>query len=472
MGAIRTALLSGVALAAATGVAHADELAALKAEIVALDARIAAMETAPQLPEGFRLLAISEGELQETPGAPLTARERAAYGGGATVISVLPTADAPAGASISWSGYTRAGVVYEGADGDTHDKAYTLQGGTWLRDPSKDVKTSKSGNDTNVAGRGQLLVQAKTGTSVGEVGVEMELRTDFSANGKADFYGKVAWGYWQMTKDLTFGGGYNQSIADIIYGYDGSCTCYFTDNADVDFNPGDTTQLRLNYSAGTIGFAAAVESAALDNENDPEDNAKINDGLLGVAGEITYSGDVFSGEIAGLWRDSNDTQTGASEIWQVGLGGSVALGDVATITFAAATGAGPYEVQTTGTIINGLPYDNQWWGASVWSKINLGDKAHMELAAGYKHRDGSDGTIVNDKVTYDVSDVDYHTYAVMGGLYYTPVDQLTLGVEGEWYTTATTGDATNTASNVRYDVDANSHKLWVDLVAVWSFNPP
>ena len=462
----RIAAIGSLALTAMASTARADELTDLKAEIAALDARLAAMEAAPEVPQGFHLLSISEGELQETPGAPLTASARAAYRGRASVIGVLPTADSPAGTTISWSGYARAGVVYEGQSGDTHDKAYVLLDGQWVRDASKDIKTSDSGHETSVGGRAQLQVDAKTGTSVGEVGVELQMRADFSGNTPPDLYAKVAWGYWAMTPDLTLGGGYNQSIGDIVYGYDGSCTCYFTDNADVDFDPGDTTQLRASYVAGPVTFAAAVESASIGNSDagSASVNSAISAGLLGVAGEVSYTGDVFSGEIAGIWRDSNKSETGSSQIWQLGLGGSITMGDVGSLTFAAAIGEGPYEVQSTGTIINGLPYNNTWWGVSAFTSIKLGDKAHMELAGGYKNRDGDQATYKD----YTVSGVNYHTYAVLGGLYYTPVDQLTIGVEGEWYSTSTEGDAVS-KDNVRYSVNASSDTLWADAVAVWSF---
>lgn len=461
MWTIRLALLGSAALAVAAGTARADELAGLKSQIAALDSRVAAMEAAPDLPQGFRLLSISEGGLQETPGAPLSAREVAAYGGGATFIAVMPTGDAPAGAIISWSGYTRAGVVYEGQNRDTHDKAYVLQSGQWVRDASKDIKTSSNNDDIDVGGRAQLLLQAKTGTRVGEVGIEMELRADYDGNGAAGLYGKIVWGYWAISPGLTLGGGYNQSIGDIVYGYDGSCTCYFTDNADVDFNPGDTTQLRATYTAGPVTFAAAVEDASIRGDTSADD--PISAGLLGVAGEVAYKGDVFSGEIASVWRDSDESQTGSSQIWQVGIGGSIELAELGSFTFAAATGEGPFEVQTSGTIINGLPYNNLWWGVSAFTSIHLGEKAHMELAGGYKNRDGDQSSYKG----YAVSDVSYHTYAAMGGLYYTPVDQLTIGLEGEWYTTQTEGDAEK--DNVRYAIDATSDTLWADVVAVWSF---
>lgn len=456
MQAARLLVMGGVAWAASAGAAAADELSALKAEIEALSARVAAMESSPAVPEGYRLLSIGEGALQETPGAPLTARERAAYGGRATIISVVPSADAPLAASISWSGYTRAGVVYNGVRGKTHDKAYVLENGAWVRDAAKDVKGSDDTNDYDVGLRGQLLVQAKTGTAAGEVGVEMKLRVDANGNGEADFYGKVVWGYWAMTPELTLGGGYNQSLGDIVYGYDGSCTCYFTDNADVDFDPGDTSQLRLSYVSGPVTFAVAVEDAALDDDT-------ISKGLIGVAGEIAYAGDVFSGEIAGVFRGSDKEQTGASQIWQLGVGGSIKMGELGDFTFAAATGRGPYEVQSSGTIVNGLPYDNTWWGASTLASINLGETSHVELAAGYKHRDGNQ----TDYKGYDVTKLDYNTYALMGGLYYTPVSQLTLGLEGEWYTVSTTAEARK--DDIRYAVDVDRDTLWVDAVAVWSF---
>jgi hypothetical protein len=172
-----------------------------------------------------------------------------------------------------------------------------------------------------------------------------------------------------------------------------------------------------------------------------------------VAGGLAYAGDAFSGEVAGVWRDSDEGQTGADDIWQLGLGGSIKLDSHGEITFAAAAGEGPYEVQEQGTVISGLPYDNSWWGASVFTSINLNDSSHVELATGYKRRDG-DQTVYKG---YDVDDVEYHTYAVMGGLYYTPVSQLTLGLEGEWYTTSISADASK--DGFKYAVDGDSHTL-------------
>ena len=38
---------------------------------------------------------------------------------------------------------------------------------------------------------------------------------------------------------------------------------------------------------------------------------------------------------------------------------------------------------------------------------------------------------------WEFDGTDYDTWAVAGGLYYTPVEQLTLGIEGQWTTSET-----------------------------------
>ena len=110
-------------------------------------------------------------------------------------------------------------------------------------------------------------------------------RIDPDGNGVADVYLKTAWGYWAMTPELTLGGGYAGSLGNIGYGYDGACTCYYTDNADVGFDPGDTTQLRLSYASGPFSMAVALEDSGFNNGYG-NDNDYNNGQNLGVAGEI------------------------------------------------------------------------------------------------------------------------------------------------------------------------------------------
>ena len=104
---IRSILLGGAALGAATVVALADNT---------VDLDKLASQVAPVLPPGTRLMTISQTPQPEVPGLPLTPKDKARMGPNATTIRILPATDAPAEGSVSWSGYTRAGVVYHGAN--------------------------------------------------------------------------------------------------------------------------------------------------------------------------------------------------------------------------------------------------------------------------------------------------------------------------------------------------------------------
>ena len=492
MKTMKMALMAGAAIAVSAAAAHADELSDMKAQIEALNARVASMETAPSVPAGYQLLAVSKGEALQVPGMMGSDRDRVTNER-ATIISVMPTADAPAGTTISWSGYVNAAVVYNGNDDQWTVKTRT--DGTEFGG-SKFTLSSDSNDDWDVKARGQLRVVATTDTAVGEVGVELKMRGDFAGNGVADVYMKTAWGYWAMTPELTFGGGYAGSLGNIGYGYDGACTCYYTDNADVAFNPGDTTQLRLSYASGPFSMAVALEDSGIYGGY-IGDGSSSNGNQLGVAGEIKYSGDMFSGEISAVYRtvDGNDYTAGSvlladavtasfnsdvDGLWQVGAGLGFNLGDVASLSLAAAIGSGPFtEVNNyTGEITTSLPVQNDWWGISGLASANLSDAVHAEVGLGYKHRE-TDGRSWNidgiDGADIKSSGIDYNTWAVLAGIYYTPVDQLTIGLEGEWYTADYSSSAKATEAAEGFEVgdkislDYEQDNWSVDLVSVWRF---
>ena len=504
MKTMKMALMAGAAVAVSAAAAHADELSDLKAQVESLNARMAAMETAPSVPTGYQLLAISKGEAAQIPGMLGSDRDRV-IDKSATVISVMPTADAPAGTTISWSGYVRAAVVYAGhqgnatlkltytdPDGKTSPQEFTLNKGKENEVTYTDGKikySNLSDDDWDVRARGQLKVVATTDTAVGEVGVELKMRADFNGNGSGDAYMKTAWGYWAMTPELTFGGGYSGSLGNIGYGYDGACTCYYTDNADLGFDPGDTTQLRLSYASGPFSMAVALEDSGLNN-GFGNDNSYYNGNNLGVAGELKYSGDAFSGEISGVYRTVNAddyTQSIGSgvykanidSLWQVGAGVGFNLGDIASISLAAALGSGPYnEVNSSGTIIDSYPVQNDWWGVTGLASANLSDSVHAEVGAGYKHRETDSHDFLSSPLdnadSWKSSGIDYNTWGILGGVYYTPVDQLTIGLEGEWYTKEAKQSVKNTtsgseSSGYKWSLDASTDNWTVDLVSVWRF---
>jgi hypothetical protein len=401
MKTMKVALLATAALAAVSVSARADDAAAIKAQLEALTARIAQLEAGPALPVGYSLLTITEGQATKVPGLDDNDNDTNLYGDKATIISILPTADAPASTTIEWSGYVRAAIVYDDDQG--------------------------SQADTDVLTRGQLKVVGKTDTAVGEVGARVQLRVNADGYGDKNFISNEHWGWWAMTPELTLGGGYTGSLGNIGYGYDGACNCYYTDNADVAFNPGDVTQMRLSWASGPLSFGVALEDATSATANFGGGGSS-----LGGAAEIKYSGDAFNAEISGVYHDGGDFVgvVQSDDSWQVGAGAGFSLGDMASISAAVATG----HVRT----------NQDFWGFSILASADLSDAMHAEIAYGMKDYSGTAfvGWVPNPDL-----------YSVLGGIYYDPVDQLTIGLEAEYINPD--GSTNNTVT--------------VDLVTVFRF---
>ncbi|MFN4141264.1 hypothetical protein [Aestuariivirga sp.] len=473
---IKLALLGGAALAVSAAGAQADDLDALKAQIEALNTRMAAMEAAPAVPAGYQLLTISEGELPQVPGLGMKRGDRLSYGNEATIISVMPTADAPAGTSITWSGQARAGLVYENREGSFDvsfsdpDDANSFGDAFSPYSSDGEYSVDRDVDDLDVKAQARLRVVGTTDTAVGEVGASLEVRGDFNGTGTGDAYVKEAWGWWAMTPEITFGGGYAGSLGDIWYGYDGACSCVWVDNADMSFNPGDVTQMRLAYGSGPLKMAVAVEDGGT-NDGFGDDNSGASGDKLGVSGEVKYSSDIVSGEISGVYRAvEEDDYFDVDANWQVGAGLSFALGDMANLSLAAALGEGPTTKVDDGDIVTNLPLNNSWWGVTALASFNLTDEVHAELAGGYKKREGDDVTVTDeDDVDWNSDGFEYEQWAVMGGLYYTPVDQLTIGVEGEYFTTSVDWSFDEDGGDESIDAEGDVDSFYAAFTGVWRF---
>jgi hypothetical protein len=398
MNMFKMALLGGAALAVSAAGAQADDLEALKAQIESLNARVASMEAAPSVPAGYSLLTVADAKATNVPG--MTAQENASFGGDVTVISVLPTADAPAGATIEWSGYVRAAIALSSVDFD---------------DPLL--------NDTDSAdifARGRLNMTARTDTAVGEVGVRLRIEGNGEGidpgGGFLDVDMPIAWGWWAMTPELTLGGGF-QGTLGYVSAYDSCAVCATIDNAPVYFT-GDTSQLRLTYASGPLSMAIALEDAS--HYSNPWGGSE-ND--FGVAGEIAYAGDAFNAEISALWHGTDNGGI-TDDSYQIGLGLGFNLGDMANILMSVAAG------QTN--------FGDEYVHASILGHMNLSDEVFAELALGVAE---GDGAVVD-------------ALGVMGGVYYAPVSQLTLGLEAEYVAT---------------DSPVESDALFGGFVAIWAF---
>ena len=199
-----------------------------------------------------------------------------------------------------------------------------------------------------------------------------------------------------------------------------------------------------------------------------------------MAGELKYSGDAVNGEISAVWRDTDDNDfSGVNDLWQIGAGLGFNLGDRASLSLAAAYGSGPYQKVASnsspdaGDITTAFPFNNTWWGITGLASVNLTEEVHAEIGAGYKSRSGDDYD--DDEVSSD--GLDGNHWGILGGIYYDPVAQLTIGVEAEYYVnensyTLTCVDDTgcgNFPKGSQAEIEGTSDNFTLDFVSVWRF---
>jgi hypothetical protein len=394
MNMIKFALLGTAAIAAVSVSARATEasdIAALKAQVEALSAQVASNSAQTSAPAGFELVSVTTAPAIVVPGQLVDKN----YATTATTIGVMPTADAPASTVVQWTGFVRAALTY-------YDGPFT--------------------NDTysNVKARAELKVTGTTDTAVGEVGAWVKLRASTGwetgntyqfgnsslpnrpNRGTATVTSPGAWGWWKMTPELSLGGGMDGSIANNGYGYDGACSCNYTDNANSAWShDGDPVQMRLTYASGPMTAAIALE----DYENNGHSST------FGVAAKFNYAGDMFSAGLAGGYWTPADVGTAA---WNINVGVKVGLSDMGFLSVSAGLGNDDHTAS------------NQYWKANALASLNLSEQAHVELGINRISYDTDHAYNLYDS-TYD-----YSQTALLAGLYYEPVKQLTIGLEGEY----------------------------------------
>ena len=427
---MKLALLGTAALAAVSASARADELSDLKAQIEALQADVAALQAAPAVPAGYSLMTMSEAPRIVVPG--LEVRDSMGQSTTATTIGVLPTADMPASTVIQWSGSVRAALAYSSTD-------YDFSIGT---------PADYNSDELHIKARGRLDVTGTTDTAVGEVGASISFYGDFdnnnyfstqSATVKMDY----AWGWWKMTPELTFAGGYAGSLGTIGMGMRKINDAYIS-RGTVGVDGGDFTQFRLSYASGPIGLAIAIE------HTDEEGNNGNDGSSFGVAGEATYAGDMFNAEIAGYVRDADPNAINgrygafsAQTQSQIGLGIGAKLSDMFDVSVAGSIGNNVFFYDSTGSTWIG-----DGWELSAAVVATLSDSISAELGAGMSSYDDFADSNSTDRV------------AVAGGVYWSPVSQLKMGVQASWV---------NTDSDYGTASHASSDRVKAAFVTWWNF---
>ncbi len=336
MKVMKLALLGTAALAAASLGANANDLSDLKAQIEALNSRIATLEAAPSVPAGYNLMTFSKAPRILAPGEKLESGDLAL----ASTIGILPTADVPASTSIQWGGRVAAAFVYGSVDED-NDFFDT--------------------NETHITANVEINLTATTDTAVGEVG----FFTRFKASSLGDLNdgGSISryYGWWKMTPELSMKAGYKDSIGGIGHGSD-LCNCYFNSFVGIAGSSGDSAQFELRYASGPIEAAVTI--------GDYDDTAGLgpSDSDYVVNAEVKWAGDSVSAEVAGFFGEKDDN----TEVWQVGAGATFTMD---MFTLSANGGVGQFT-------------DNHdYWMASLFARASLSDSVSAEIGVGIQDED-------------------------------------------------------------------------------------
>ncbi len=392
MKVFKLALLGSAALAVASVGARAENLDALKAQIEALNARVASLEVTPSVPAGYQMISFSKV-------------------GDEHIITILPSADAPAAAEtkITWTGAVRAGILSVYDSSAAAGKKYSTDVWTAIR----------------------MKVVGKTDTAVGEVGVSIGLRSDNDAvlnyhAGNLNVNTDGFYGWWKLTPNLTFSGGVQNPIqkgtlAKNSYSFDAICTCFENDSwGSISNAPGqkgnglsgssanNPAQLALTYADGPIGLAVALEDT--NNNNDASS--------FGVSAKATYKMDMVGFDLSGgYW---GNTFPGGDASYAVNGGVGLKLDPV---KLGVTVGVGHVGLgSASSTLAPALPTANyDYWAVGGYASVALGDQANLELG------------VVHDFGTAAFA-ADKYAGATLynAGLYYTPVKQVIVGLEGQY----------------------------------------
>jgi hypothetical protein len=333
------------------------------------------------MPEGYRLVAIEDGSLN--PYMVGRGSAEMLRGTNGTIISVLPAADVAPSTQVVVSGNIRTVLLYE-------DNGNPIDG-----DGHFDVQV-----------RGRLVVEGTTETAVGKVFVHMRIQggdpfDDDDGAGDVAVMNE-AYGTWEFMPGWVLLAGRIDNTAAVQAGIDwvfnfGSAAPGIT-NAGVE-------QMRLTYTTGPISWAIAVE----DTENVA--GADQSD-LPAFAGYFMYNQDGLLLQVTGVWQEDD---AGDDDDWFIGAGADFTLSDIIRFTGAVGFSEGYGRNSTFAP----FGVDDEYWGASVGVIVTLQEGLSAEVGAGYQELDpvGAD---------------DEEAWAVTAGLYWTPVDQLTLGWQAEY----------------------------------------
>ncbi len=326
-------------------------------------------------------------------------------------LTIGAVADAPAAAApattVTWEGRVRAGL------GVAYDPRGAAAGAPIPVPGFGGAGVGAGNNQTAVDFRaiGRIAVTGKTQTAVGEVGVSIALQGAAGSNtagiangnngGGAINGGALAvgsgWvrtdgvlGYWKMTPALTLSAGQLGCLCT-AYSWDANTggNYFFSSSASIlgmKSSADDPVGFRLAYADGPLGFSAQVYDGV---------NA-LNTSYFGAGAKASYKIDAFGVDFGGSY---NGLPPGAA--WSVygGLGYSAGA-----FGFGASLATGNNNGTATGGVTPG----------SAYMKLALSDQANFQVGVTREFQAAGNNTVFG------------------ATMYYSPVKQLTFGIEGNF----------------------------------------
>ena len=399
-------LLGGLGLAAATGAACADELSSLKAELESLQSRVSQLEAQEKasLPTGYNFVSIRGGQPYFDFDDPRPEkRDNVIPQDTGFTFSVLPAGDVAPTAEVFVTAESRTALIYTDFEAD---------------------------DNLDVATRTRFIVRGKADTAVGEVGGFFRMQ----ASGGGDFSDfdefpqmHRAYGWWKFAPDWQLLAGQEDTTATLVTSWD-----WLAATAPVrSFGPSDAynEQMRLMYTSGAWSFGVALEDpdnistetevgSFVDGDGDgvidPANPADLvittvssdadKSDLPMIPAYVVYSGETFTGQIVGLYQDDD---YGADD-WAIGGGVAITLAEGFQVFGAAVVGEG------TSVYANNLApidTDESFWLASGGLLANITEQTRIELGVGYEDYEDAGEAL-----------------GVGGGIYWTPITLVSLGV--------------------------------------------
>ncbi|MFZ5675293.1 MAG: porin [Pseudomonadota bacterium] len=364
--------LAGWGIVSTAGGVAAHDLSSLKAELESLQLRVSQLEAQSQsfAPAGYDLLSIRSGQPSFEEFRPEKGDDVIPENSGLT-LAVLPTADVAPTSEIAISAELRTALLYSDFQQD---------------------------DNADIAIRARVTVRGKTETAVGEVGGYFRIRAD--GGGDISDYSEAAemqraFGWWKFAPNWQLLAGVDDATAILVTSWD-----YYGATAPTrSFGPAESynEQIRLTYKNDAWSFALSLEDPDYDT-NDPPRND-----IPSVQGYGLYSGDVFTGQVVGLWQSDDE---GGDE-WAVGAGAGVSVMEGFQVVGAGVVGEG---TSIYANNLSPLSPEDQFWLGSLGILAKLTEETRIELGVGIEDYDEAGEAL-----------------GFGGGIYWSPVSLVTLG---------------------------------------------